>query len=242
MNSLKSRGIILNSTNYGDSSLVVKIYTEQEGMGSFIVGGVRTRKGRFSSSLFQPLTLVEVLASGKPGQSMKRITEIQLSPPFSGIPHHMTKSTIALFLSEVIYRSVKEEEVNPGLFHFLHNSIQILDLNQHNCARFHLFFMIQFSRYLGFFPNGEYVKGESYFDLREGLFKTDCPVHADFLDTKQTTILYEFMNRSFDNFHELELGKASSNMLLHSLVTYFELHQTHGSQIRSHKILEEILN
>lgn len=242
MNSLKSRGIILNSTNYGDSGLVVKIYSEQEGMGSFIVSGVRAKKSRFSSSLFQPLTLVEVIASGKPGQTMKRITEIQLSPPFTGIPHNMVKSTIALFMSEVIYRSVKEEEVNPLLFNFLHSSIQILDLNQHNCARFHLFFMIQFSRYLGFYPNGVYLKGISCFDLREGLFKNNFPAHADFLDPQQTMVLDEFMNRSFDNFHELELSKAVSNGLLHSLVTYFEIHQTHGSQIRSHKILEEILN
>jgi len=242
MNNIQSKGIILTSTNYSETSLVVKIYTEQAGMGSFIVSGVRSRKSRFSSSLFQPLSLVELIASGKPGQSMKRITEIQLSPPFSGIPHNMVKSTIALFLSEVIYRSVKEEEVNSSLFNFLHSSIQILDLNQKNCARFHLFFMIQFSRYLGFYPNGLYIKGISYFDLREGLFKSNYPTHADFLNPQQTVVLYEFMNKSFDNFHDLELPKEISKRLLHSLVTYFEIHQTHGSQIRSHKVLEEILS
>ncbi len=242
MNHIQSKGIILKSTNYGDTGLVVKIYTEQAGMGSFIVSGVRSKKSRFSSSIFQPLSLVEMIASGKPGQSMKRITEIHLSPPFTGIPHDMVKSTIAIFLSEVIYRSVKEEEVNPSLFNFLHSSIQILDLNQHNCARFHLFFMIQFSRYLGFYPNGVYIKGVSCFDLREGLFKSSFPAHTDFLDSRQTGILYEFMNKSFDNFHDFELPKEISKEILHSLVTYFEIHQTHGSQIRSHKVLEEILS
>jgi DNA repair protein RecO (recombination protein O) len=108
MNS-KTRGIILQTTNYSETSLVVKIYTEQSGLGSYIVSGVRSRNSRFKSNLFQPLSLIDMVASGKPGQSMKRITEIQLSPPFSGIPGDIIKSSIAIFLAEVIYRSIREE-------------------------------------------------------------------------------------------------------------------------------------
>lgn len=239
---LSSRGIVLHSTKYSETSLVVKIYTEQAGMGSFIVGGVRSKKGKFSNSLFQPLTLVEMNASGKPGQTMLRITDIQLSPPFSGIPGDMIKSTIALFIAEVIYRSIREEEVNSALFNFLNNGIQFLDLSHHNCSRFHIFFMIQLSRHLGFYPNGTYSKNISYFDLREGLFRNDMPVHVDFFDRQQTGILHELMNRSFDNFHETVISGAVSKALLYGLVTYFELHQTQGHQIRSHKVLEDVLH
>src|SRR6186713_1320642 len=117
MNS-KTRGIILQSTNYSETSLVVKIYTEQGGLGSFIVSGVRTRNSRFKSNIFQPLSLVELVTTGSSSQSMKRITEIQLAPPFSGIPEDIVKSSIAIFLAEVIYRSIREEEPNPSLFGF----------------------------------------------------------------------------------------------------------------------------
>lgn len=239
---IKSKGIILHTTNYSETSLVVKIYTEQSGMGTFIVSGVRSKKSRFSSSIFQPLSLVEVIAAGKPGQTMHRISDIQLSPPFTGIPGDMIKSTIAIFLSEIIYRSVKEEEINNPLFNFLINGIQILDLSHQNCSRFHIYFMIQLSRYLGIFPNGEFVKGVSYFDLREGLLKNTIPPHAEFLDTHQTAILFELMGKSFDNFHEVVISQTVSKSILNALVTYFEIHQTHGSQIRSHKVLEEVLS
>ncbi|MBL0339615.1 MAG: DNA repair protein RecO [Bacteroidetes bacterium] len=239
---LSSRGIVLHTINYSETSLVVKIYTEQSGMGSFIVSGVRSKKGKFSTSHFQPLTLIEFNALGKPGQSMLRITDVHLAPPFSGIPGDMIKSTIALFIAEVIYRSVREEEVNPSLFNFLHNGIQFLDLSHNNCARFHIYFMIQFSRYLGFYPNGIFISDTSYFDLREGLFRNDKPVHADFFDIVQTATLYKLMNSSFDNFHEAAIPAAISKTLLYGLVTYFEIHQTHGHQIRSHKVLEEVLS
>ncbi len=239
---LTTRGIILHSTNYSETSLVVKIYTEQAGMGSFIVSGVRSKKGKFSGSLFQPLTLIEMNASGKPGQSMLRITDIHLAPPLSGIPADVIKSTIAIFLSEVIYRSIREEENNTSLFDFLFHGIQFLDLSHQNCARFHIYFMIIFSRYLGFFPNGLYTKGQSYFDLQEGLFRNDTPIHPDFLDRVHTSILNDLMYKSFDNFHEVPITSADSRILLYGLVTYFELHQTHGHQIKSHKVLEEVLH
>lgn len=239
---IKSRGIILHTTNYSETSLVVKIYTEQCGMGSFIVSGVRSQKSRFSSSIFQPLTLVEVLAAAKPGQTMHRITDIHLSPPFSGIPGNLIKSTIAIFLSEIIYRSVREEEINNPLFNFLHNGIQILDLSHENCGRFHIYFMVQLSRYLGFFPNGEYLPAQSYFDLREGLFRSDIPAHAEFLDKDQSSILFALMNKTFDDYHDVQIPQKISRSLLQALVSYFEIHQTHGNQIRSHKILEEVLS
>ena len=239
---IATRGIILQSTRYSETSLVVKIYTEQAGLASFIVSGVRTKNSRFSSNLFQPLSLVELVAASKPGQSMHRITDIQLSPPFTGIPGDMIKSAIAIFLAEVIYRSIREEEASPSLFAFLHNGIQILDLSPVSCSRFHIFFMIHFSRHLGFFPNGNFTRGQSCFDLREGLFKDHQPVNSEFIDSTLSGVLHDFVNSSFENYHEINVPGSQSRLLLKALVQYFELHQTHGNSIRSHKVLEEVLN
>ncbi len=240
MNS-KTRGIVLQSTNYSESSLVVKIYTENAGPGSYIVGSVRTRNSRFKSNIFQPLSLVEMVASGKPGQSMKRITEIQLSPPFITIPGDIVKSSIAIFLSEVIYRSIREEEQSPILFGFLHNSIQILDLCQENCSRFHIYFMIRFSRHLGFFPHGECVPGVSIFDLKEGYFTPNRPVHEAFLDYDHAALLFRLMHSDFENYRDIPITSPSLKILVKAMVTYFEIHHTHGNAIKSHTVLEEVL-
>ena len=241
MNS-KTRGIILQATNYSETSLVVKIYTEHGGLASFIVSGVRTKNSRFKSNVFQPLSLVELVASGSQAQSMKRITEIQLSPPFSGIPGDIIKSSIAIFLSEVIYRSIREEEPNPSLFGFIHNSIQILDLSQASCSRFHIYFMIQLSRYLGFFPHGEYSETSSIFDLKEGYFTNRLPSHPAILDPSHSKILFRLMLSDFENYRDIEISTAATKVLLQALVTYFEIHHTHGNPIKSHTVLETILN
>jgi DNA repair protein RecO (recombination protein O) len=238
----KTRGIILQTTNYSETSLVVKIYTEQHGLGSFIVSGVRSKNSRFKSNIFQPLSLVELVAAGKPGHTMKRISEVQLAPPFSGIPGDIVKSSIALFLAEVIYRSIREEEPNVALFGFLHNSIQMLDLSQENCSRFHIYFMIRLSRHLGFFPHGDCTPGVSIFDLQEGLFTRNLPVHDRFLDQRHAGQLFRLMHSDFDSYREIIPDGASARTLLKAMVTYFEIHHTHGNPIKSHTVLEEVLN
>ncbi len=240
MNS-KTRGIVLQTTNYSESSLIVKIYTEDAGLGSYIVSSVRVRNSRFKSNIFQPLSLVELVASGKPGQSMKRITDIQLSPPFSGIPGDIIKCSIAIFLSEVIYRSIREEEPNAVLFGFLHNSIQILDLSHDNCSRFHIYFMIRFSRHLGFSPHGECLPGISIFDLKEGYFTANRPVHEAYLDHDHAALLFRLMHADFENYRDIAIAAPSLKILLKALVTYFEIHHTHGNPIKSHTVLEEVL-
>lgn len=237
-----TRGIILQTTNYSETSLVVKIYTEQSGLETFIVSGVRSKNSRFKSNIFQPLSLVELVASGKAGRSMKRITDIHLSPPFSGIPGDVVKSSIAIFLSEVIYRSIREEEANPTLFGFLHNSIQILDLSHENCSRFHIYFMIQLTRYLGFFPHGACNTPFSCLDLKEGVFTDSLPSHLYVLNHENSMLIYKMMNAGFDNYRDIVIPAGQLKILLDALVTYFEIHHTHGNPIRSHTILGEVLH
>lgn len=237
----KTRGIILHTTNYSETSLVVKIYTESSGLSSYIVSGVRSKNSKFKSNIFQPLSLVELVASGKPGQSLKRITDIQLSPPLSGISGDIIKSSIAIFLAEIIYRSIREEEPNSNLFGFLNNSIQILDVCQDNCSRFHIFFMIRFSRHLGFFPHGDCIPGITIFDLEEGFFTRNYPSHGRYLDFQHADLLFRLMHSDFENYRDIAISMNEMKILLNSLVTYFEIHHTHGSLIRSHKILEEVL-
>jgi DNA repair protein RecO (recombination protein O) len=238
---IKTRGIVLHTTQYSETSLVVKIYTEEIGLASFIVGGVRQKNSRIKSNIFQSLSLVELVASGKQGTTMPRITDIQLSPPFTDIPANVIKSSIAIFLAETIYRSIKEEETNPQLFSFIHSGIQILDVSSQNCSRFHIFFLIQLSRYIGFFPNGVFTQQMVLFDLREGLFTDRLPNHPEFLDNYHASILWKYMNLSFENYHELTVSRESVQLLINSLVYYYEMHLTHGKTIHSHKVLAEVL-
>jgi DNA repair protein RecO (recombination protein O) len=236
-----TRAIVLNTTPYSESSLVVKAYTENSGLRSFIVSGVRTGKGKFHTNLFQPLTLLEIVTSGKPGQSMHRITDASLAPPLSGISGDIAKSTMAIFMSEVIYRSIREEEHNTGLFGFLHNAIQILDLARHDYSRFHLFFMIHLTRYAGFFPHGIWQNNKTIFDLREGVFCESLPSHPEYADGAVCETIWKLMGCSFGNYHEAAVPAPVARITLHALIRYYELHVTQGKKIVSHQVLEEVL-
>ncbi len=239
---IKTRGIVLHTTKYSETSLVVKIYTEESGLLSCIVGGVRTKNSKFKSSFFQPLSLVELVASGKQGQSLLRITDIHLSPPFVSVSGNVIKSTIAIFLAEVIYRSIREEEPNPSLFQFMHSGIQILDMSHENCSRFHLYFLIHLTRYTGFYPNGECIAGQSLFDLSEGSFTLRIPSHPYVMEPALANLLWQYLQRNFENHHEVIISNERALKLLEHLITYYELHLTHGQSIRSHKILSEVLH
>lgn len=238
----KTRGIVLHVTDYAETSLVVKIYTEDFGLQSYLINGVRKQKSKFKNNLFQPLNLVDLVAYHKEGQGLKRISEISVSPQFTSIPYDIVKSSVAIFLNEVIYRSIREEEKNKSLFDFLHNAIQILDLRTVDCSSFHLCFMIQFTRYLGFFPNGNYYEDQSIFNLQEGIFQLNTPPHPHFLNNHLSKYLYQLMQCSFENYHLAEINHSQKKELLNALVTYFELHHTHGTSLKSHHILHEVMN
>jgi DNA repair protein RecO (recombination protein O) len=238
----KTRGIVLHVTDYAETSLVVKIYTEDFGLQSYLINGVRKQKAKFKNNLFQPLTLVDMVAYHKEGHGLKRISEINAHPQFTSIPYDIVKSSVAIFLNEVIYRSIREEEKNQTLFDFLHNAICILDLQTVDCSAFHLNFMIQFTRYLGFFPNGNYYEDQSIFNLEEGNFQLNTPPHPHFLNNQLTKYLYHLMQCSFENYHLAEINHSQKKELLNALVTYFELHHTHGTHLKSHHILHEVMN
>jgi DNA repair protein RecO (recombination protein O) len=102
--------------------------------------------------------------------------------------------------------------------------------------------MIQFTRYLGFFPNGNYFEDQSLFNLQDGIFELSIPSHQHFLNNHLTKFLYDLMQCSFENYHQLKMTHLQKKELLIALITYFELHHTHGTHLKSHHVLHEIMN
>ena len=168
----KTRGIVLHTTRYGESSLVVHCYTEQSGRQSLMVKGVRKSRKQNRSNLFQPLFILDFEVYHKNTREMQLVKEVTRAVPMNSIPYDITKSTQAIFMAEVLYRVVKEEEPNPMLAHFLLNTIQYLDALEEPSADFHIIFLFQLSKYLGFYPQNNYGQFNKFFDLTSGLFKT----------------------------------------------------------------------
>jgi DNA repair protein RecO (recombination protein O) len=237
----KTSGIVLHTIKYSETSLIVKIYTQEFGFGSYIISGVRSKKSKNKAGLFQPLALVDIVVSGNERSALPRISEINIHQPYSHLPFDVIKSSIAIFINEILLHSFREPHPDEELFLFIRNSLLILDLDTASCANFHLGFMVQLSRFLGFPPQGEYTADTSVFDLQEGKFVNYLPHHPHYLHANSSIQLSELMRLSYSELSGLTLSKAERKQLLNALILFYQLHISSFGQIKSAAILEEII-
>src|ERR1035437_6833481 len=173
----KTRGIVLRTVDYSDTSLIVKIYTEQFGIQSYLIKGARRKNVSIKGNLLQPLALLELVVYKKEKKQLQTLKEVGAEIHFTSIPNDQAKTSILFFLNEILLKCLQEEEENAELFLFLHETIQTLDSVEKNFSNLHLIFLIRFSRFLGFFPQGNFSDTNSIFDLREGRFVKQEPMH-----------------------------------------------------------------
>ena len=114
----QSRAIVLRQLKYSETSLILKIYTEKEGLLSFIAKGVRGKKGKLRSAQFQPLNLIDLSYRDARKSELRQIIDLKVIDPFTDLPFNPVKRTIAIFIAELIQNTVKEQEPNKKLFEF----------------------------------------------------------------------------------------------------------------------------
>jgi DNA repair protein RecO (recombination protein O) len=153
----RSEGIVLHSLKYGDSGRIVTVYTEAFGRCSFLLQGLHAKKSANKANLLQPLFLIELEMDHRQGRTLQRARELRINHPYQTVPYDIVKSSQAIFLAEFLYKTLREEEARTELFQFLSHSFQILDLLQTGAANFHLLFLLQLSRYMGFGPRNDYA-------------------------------------------------------------------------------------
>ncbi len=220
-----TKAIVISSLKYGDTSLIVKCLTESDGIKSYLLKGVlQSKKGAVKPAYFQPLMQLEMVAHHKNKGTLERIREAKVAYAYNNLYTDIKKSTIALFLAEVLNNALKEEENNQALFSFLEASFQWLDTHTET-SNFHIAFMIHLTRYLGFSPETSF-KEAGYFDLLEGEFTQQTSRNPQ-IEGETLVAFKQFLGINFDAIHTIQLGKQLRQDLLHSLIVYFELH-LHG--------------
>lgn len=227
---------------YSESSVIVKIYTELLGLQSYILKGVRKKKSKIKSNLLQPLTLIEMEFYHKEKSEINFIKEIRNTYHFKSLPFEIYKSSIALFITEILYKSIREEEPNKNLFDFIFNSVIFLDTSEEKISNFHLIFLIQLSKYLGFFPNGKYSEKYKYFDMQEGNFQEVLPKHFNYLDKKTSKYFHELSSLNYENMNSTNISNKIRKELLEKIILYFQIHLPGIKEINSNQILSEVLS
>jgi len=174
---IKTRGIIFKALKYSETSLILDIYTEEKGLRKYIISGVRNKRSKVKTGLLQPATLVDMVAYFRDNKPMNRIKEIKAAQIYESIPFDLMKGTMSLFLVELAQKTIKEEEGNPELFNFLFNRFTTLDKLDGIHPNYHLYFMLDLSWYLGFYPGGEWSLDTPWLNMRDGKFVKEEPLH-----------------------------------------------------------------
>lgn len=155
----KTKGIVLSYIKYSETSIIVRIFTREFGLKNYIINGARSKSAKSKMAFYQPLTLLDLVIYDKEGGSLNRISEAKLILPFQLIPFDFLRSGIAMFMAEVMGRSVFEGYQNEEFFDFLESSIRLLDDKETVLVHFPLVFLWESSKYLGFAPEDS----ESFF-------------------------------------------------------------------------------
>jgi DNA repair protein RecO (recombination protein O) len=236
----ETKAIVLSTLKYGDHSLIAKAYTSEAGLQSFMLKGIfRSRKGKLKTAFFQPLTQLEIIASTSPSGKLGYIQEALLSYPYTTVHADIRKGTIALFLSEILGQSIREQEPDPALFQFLEASLQWLD--QHDkIANFHIGFLIALTRHLGFYPDTINLQAP-FFDLTEGAFCHE-PSLNPCMSGEELDHFRAFLGTDFDAIHTIRLTQKQRQRLLSQLVSYFEVHLHGFSKPRSLVVLDAVFS
>ncbi|GGH17691.1 DNA repair protein RecO [Mucilaginibacter phyllosphaerae] len=237
----KTRGIVFKTTDYSESSVVVQIFTEKFGLQSYIINGAKKPKAKINRNMLQPLHLVDMVVYHKANGNVQRIAELKNAPMLQTIPYDVIKSCIAMFLNEVLYKAVKQQTPDENIFDFVFNAIELLDHKTRGLANFHLLFLVQLTRYLGFYPHGKVAADADYFDMKDGVFSNYRPDSLSYLSPPHTKNFYTLLKSNFGNINEVKLNNDERRYLINKLLEYYAMHIEGFGNIRSHEVLEEVL-
>lgn len=237
---ISTEGIVLHSIKYGDSSLISTIYTRDYGRQSYLVNGARSTKSKNKAGLLQPLHLVELAAYQKQTRELHRIKELKSRSVYQNLPFDIVKSTVAIFLAEMLYKSINEQESYPELYEFLLHSFLYFDLMETGASNFHLWFLLRLTEYLGFLPSLEKAGFQNWFDMKKGAIVPFQPSHPFCANKAVTESLLQLATFKLPVVHNFHLSRSMREALLTTLVDYYQLHFDSLGEIKSLEVLREV--
>jgi DNA repair protein RecO (recombination protein O) len=237
---LTTQGIVLRKVPYTGTSMVVSIYTRRKGALTFMARGMGRKGGGMSKAAIQVLSRVELQATFRENRQMQSLKDIRPNADACGLLESPPKAAVAMFLAEVLYKSLREEAPDEDLFDFLDEAVAYFSREPFQ-ADFHLIFLMHLTRYFGFFPSGKFEKESDCFDLQEGIFG---PRPFDARPSLQGVEALQFDQLARASFGEspLDLRHADRRNLLAGLLRYYELHLEGMGKIKSLAVLTEVFS
>lgn len=234
---LQVKGVVFQSIKFKDNQFIVRIFTEQLGLKSFLIRSGKTPKSNLLP-IIQPLNIVEVVANFKENQKLITPKSIKIHSAYSSIPFDPVKSAVALFLDEILYKTIADDYQNEQLFTFLEYALLSFDALE-STRNFHLWFLMELTKYYGFYPQVNEEEA-TYFDMMNGETCALRPAHRLYLEGEWKLKWLNLLDKKLPEINTLSLSGAERNYLLQLLVQYIQLHLENAREIKSLDILHEV--
>jgi DNA repair protein RecO (recombination protein O) len=235
---VKTKAIVISTLKFQEKSLIVKCFTQSHGLKSYFVRDAFSgKKNNQKIAYFQPLSILEIEAVHKNKGTLEHFKEIKTAIPFQTIPLDIVKSTMVLFLSEILHHAIYEEEKNDDLFQYLETVLQWLDTHNET-SNFHLILLLEITKFLGFYPDTS-DQDLPFFEMNEGVFSLFQAISC--LSEHESFLLKKLIDLRLDSdqkvFHVIE-----RQILLKILIDYYSFHLDGFKKPKSLEILKEVFS
>lgn len=237
-----TKAIVLRTIRYTDSRLIVSLYTEHYGMVSAMVRISRSSKGRGNGALWQLLNVLEISIAYSAEAEFQKIGESSICRTWTDLPYNPMKASVAMFLADMLYHSLRGEGENRELFCFLENSLCWFDEATEGLSYFHLFLMIRMTRFLGIMPSTDGAGQGMVYDLKNACYCPLIPEHGQYVEPKEAELIPVLLDMDYSNMHLLALSNSERRHMLDILLQYYRIHVPAFGKLQSLDVLRELFS
>ena len=231
-----TEGIITRTVKYGESSMILDLLTSENGIQSFIIGGIRKKGGKNRTPLIQVLNIVRVEAYIKGADKLSRIKEISYSYIYQTLPFDVLKASIATFLIEVCRKAAKASDDFPRLYHFIVKGLIHLDQTPRDFHHFHIRFLLKMAKILGFEMTNNYGPATPIFDLRDGTFIGSRVDHRLHLDEEVSQAMHRYLKD--EDFEDIP--RQLRQHIVDAIVDFYDYHLEEFGTLKSLEVLKAL--
>lgn len=232
----------MHAIPYNDNYSIVAVYTEAFGRGAYLVPRSRGKKTGRSKALYMPFAVLDMMVEQMPRRDLHRVKEYRFCFPQASIFSNPVKSSLALFLSEVLFRVVRNAEADAPLFHYIYRAIEFLETAEKGIANFHIVFLLHLLYYLGIYPNTSLRRDASFFDLLNGEFTPVQPAHPHYISGEESRVFAGLLRISFGNMSLYRFTRQDRARIIQRIFEYYRLHLPDFPEIKSLPVLQDIFS
>ncbi len=242
----KTNGIVLKTVRYGETSLIVSIFTEKFGLQSYLVNGVRTQtKAAYKAAFYQPASILQMVVYHNNSKNLQRIKECNWQVLYRSIFDSVPKNSVALFMVELVGQLLKQPEANEALYGFCEDALLKLDeATDAVVGNFPLYFSMHLPYFFGFRINDlAQLAAPYYLDLKEGFFTSLLPQHPHYLDTEEAALAAEILRvMQPKELDQIKIAKPQRTLLLQKMLLYYQLHVPDMGIMRTPDVLQQVFS